>query len=770
LQLYVDRVTRARGTIAGLQVKIATPTDQEKIDAVNLKTYTAAAAAAQKALKDAQDYSAKYLAGALGGVASPAERAAQKDLDSANVRLEEAQHRVKVDSERKDATGGELVAEVQRKQLELAERIHQVTRETAQIEERAAGLSDRARFFGTGQTGEIVVAQLAARRQNAQALEDLDQKQRDNRLGGPNATHVPEALYNQQRAALLKAGSDTDVSYEREIAAAIASARTELERYDFEAGKKTAEERFKNDEARIRDLVKAHEALVKVTEQSDRVAEVNDRADEIGLQQQFRKSSRLTDLATPVGSTGSALQAAQRAYQEQLNLASQLDTIAQRGIDRAAYLANLKHEEYDKDIAIAQAHFKLTQEDGEAAINYAIKVAEIERKRLEDARTEAGKVFDAAVSGPKGLENLAKSFALSQGKAVFENLTQGLFTSSSLHSLVSPDSPAASLLRGTILEPHSAAVDADTAALLRHIAALNTAVGPSAGGGGFVSPSGLSSVASRLSFPGASYNDLPFGTGGGTSAVIGGLPGLTSGNSYTDLPLGTGEDSGALAGALGLTSTPVSGLSSLSKLAGPALLASGGAFAAYSGFKAGGTRGALEGTAGIAAIASSILPLISTTLLAAGPIGAIAAAGLGLITSFLGDPRQNRSNAINTALQNATYQAPTPLSVTEGVGGGYSDVDRFGNFRSSSLSPYPTVQQPYFDAPYNTTIPGRTVGQFGGPNPQANTPPAVVVQISTMDAKSFLDNHQNIADAMTLAVNKGSGQGLVSTLRDRIGR
>lgn len=691
------------------------------------------------------------VAPSLGGLNADAQAAREQLIGLGDARIAAQKALNLALKEQENAQAG-IAKDQTDKARESARKVDAINKQIEAIQERSRALADRAEL-GTGPLADIEVRRRAENRRYATEQADLAAQQRENRLGGPDTVRTPQSSFDALGRAQSAAHTQNLASLDAEefaartkaaedYADALAKISQEWDKWD----QHLASDRLKNAEAQIRALVKAHEELVKATEKSNKVAELGDKADESGLQLQFRKSSRLQELAAPIGSTGGALQAAQNSYQERLRLAKAVDDIEQRGIERAAQLSALKSEEYDKDLAIAQEKLKLTQEEGEAA-DYAIKVAEIERKRLEDARNDAGKVFDAIIaSGHKSFGDFASGLALQQGRAIFQNVTEGLFKTAgtALGGIIPQGGPLASIFKGTILEPREVtALDVHTSAMIKHAAALTAAAGRSVGGGGVVGSSGVSGIPGLSTF-GSDTNGL---TGGGTL-----IPEMPD-DGAIHVP---GIDATSWNSSDGL-------LKSASKFTGSALMAGAGAFTAYSGFKAGGARGALEGSAGIATMAASVLPLISTTLSMAGPIGMIAAAGLGLVTSLMGDPKVNRQNQINKTLQNDMYLAPTALNVTAGVGGGYADSDRYGTFRDSNLSPYPTVQQPYYDRPYGVTIPGRTTSQFGGSAPQ------VTVNYSAFDSKSIADHHEALIDAVVTGINKGSGTGLVETLRDRIG-
>jgi hypothetical protein len=111
------------------------------------------------------------------------------------------------------------------------------------------------------------------------------------------------------------------------------------------------------------------------------------------------------------------------------------------------------------------------------------------------------------------------------------------------------------------------------------------------------------------------------------------------------------------------------------------------------------------------------------------------------------------------------YLAPQAIKLTAGSNGGYSDVDQFGNVRSSSLSPYPIVSNPYLDVPRRTDVPGHTISPFGGYSNQTGA--QVNVTVHAMDSKSFMDHSDEIAGAVQNAL-KSNYHPLIKTVRDQL--
>ncbi len=231
------------------------------------------------------------------------------------------------------------------------------------------------------------------------------------------------------------------------------------------------------------------------------------------------------------------------------------------------------------------------------------------------------------------------------------------------------------------------------------------------------------------------------GSGGGTAGGLGPMYGLPSSTS--------GGGPGGYGGGISL---PGGGSSGIGKAAGYA----GAAFLGYQGVRSlakGGARNVVSGIGELAGAAAIVdQEPISKLIFAA------VAAGSTITSMFLGDPHQNRMNDIAHTLQTSQYMAPVSINASMTAGGGYADYDRFGGIRGSNLSPFPSVEQGFFDYRRGVTVPGRTDSNFGGAQ-------AVHVHVSTMDSKSFQDNSHLVAGAVRHAIMTGRATDLQETIR-----
>ncbi len=82
--------------------------------------------------------------------------------------------------------------------------------------------------------------------------------------------------------------------------------------------------------------------------------------------------------------------------------------------------------------------------------------------------------------------------------------------------------------------------------------------------------------------------------------------------------------------------------------------------------------------------------------------------------------------------------------------------------RGSGFSPFPTVEQGFYDARRNVSVPGRTLSNFGG---GAAPGQQVTVNVQTIDSRSFNDNSHLVAQALQHALMNNKATGLQETMR-----
>jgi len=132
----------------------------------------------------------------------------------------------------------------------------------------------------------------------------------------------------------------------------------------------------------------------------------------------------------------------------------------------------------------------------------------------------------------------------------------------------------------------------------------------------------------------------------------------------------------------------------------------GGAFGTYSGIKQGGARGGLTATASLAGTIAALDPEpISKTVLA---VVALAATG---ITMLLGDPKQKRAKELESEAASRRFTEPTGTDYVTDLYGRRVDYNKSGELRP------------------------------------------IIVQVSAMDAKSFIDRQEDIGEAVRQAID-----------------
>lgn len=304
--------------------------------------------------------------------------------------------------------------------------------------------------------------------------------------------------------------------------------------------------------------------------------------------------------------------------------------------------AGIREAALQNELAVTQDINAYREKSQQNQLEFEMRVAELQRKRLDDLRNTGAQLFDAALGGGSGLANFGKNFLLGQGRALAGNAFAELFKNVSGNIGL-----GGKVFQGTIFgqDPLKGATDMNTMATLdntRAMMAFSARIAASASGGGGGLVGGLEGISGI----------------GGDSAPDSYLGGGDWGDG-TILPAKTGGGGFSLGRALGIGGA-----------------AAGGGFGIYSGIKAGGGRGATTAAASAIAMAGSIIALSSKALAIAGPIGLLAGTGIGIIASAIfGDPKKNRASDIDAELQAARYTAPSSSTYT---------MDRFG--RSFDMS------------------------------------------------------------------------------------
>jgi len=297
----------------------------------------------------------------------------------------------------------------------------------------------------------------------------------------------------------------------------------------------------------------------------------------------------------------------------------------------------------------------------------------------------------------------------------------------------------------------------------------------------------LSSSPYGLSWPGTDID------GGWGAQALPGMPDISGSSPWNANNMGPASSPSGVAAAAGLTASASSGMSKTSGefasgvkdpigvLFGqggtysPNTAQTAGAIVGLAGAGFGAFKGISEMTKGGA---QNIAGGLGTTLMSVAPLTGpaapfVMAAGLlsDVVSAAFGDPRANRAKDISKKLQYSQFMAPEALNVTMDTSGNYADYSSSGQARGSDLSPWPIVQQPYYDPSHSTWVPGRIISQFGGPSGITSSP-APTVNIAALDSQSFHDamtrNSDMLEDVMTHVASKASGP-FLGTLRNQLG-
>jgi hypothetical protein len=500
--------------------------------------------------------------------------------------------------------------------------------------------------------------------------------------------------------------------------AAIAKENAASAKEDFEMARKSGEEASKNWDATYKTFNKTSAETVKnfmkAAEEAKRTRDEVDRI-QVGAERSeiVSRSNRAGGMAQLAYGPGQEGQAAVAAYQERIRLANEL------------YGFEMSHAKGYGDTVRAEAD--LDKEAYEAKTEQLQKIAELQRKNIDELRGMAGGLFESFFQGPKGIEQFAMNFLKGQGSIVFQDAIQQL-----LPKGLPFGGSSSPWLRGTILGQDPAkvatdatdATDANTAATTDNTTALRAfAMSSTGGGGGLYSPS--AGTFARMAGIG------PTGSGE-TATESWGLPteGMYSGGD-------SGEASGEAPNDFILTQPFPSGRASMSfaSKVGLGATVGMGAFSAYSGFKAGGTQGALQGVGGALAAGGALLKLLDPALKTIPVVGEIIGMALPLVSMLMGDPKANRSTQLQNEALAAAYRPPTVTDYTSDIYGNSVGYNYMGQSRPVQVTVQQTVQA--MDAPSLT--------QFLKRNPDA------------------------LSVGITSAINGGNAEDLVATMRARVG-
>jgi hypothetical protein len=384
-------------------------------------------------------------------------------------------------------------------------------------------------------------------------------------------------------------------------------------------------------------------------------------------------------------------------------------------------IADAKNDEDLKESAIDQQHQKYL----DAEIERQQALLQLALRQKEEFQNLAVGLFQSALHG--GTTNYLKQ----QGTGILDKVVgnaAGMAWGDISKIVPHASGPLGNLLQGTMFgpDPMKAATDLNTQATIDNTRALM--MSRTGGGGGRVGGSGLGSLAGigRVT-----------GTGGGVgypaNDPYGWMSGAGGPSDYDPSSPDTITPEGAAWGDNFWASNPTGGgMSSLAKYAGIGGTLAAGGFGLYSGIKAGGTQGDLtavgSGLGMAGGIVSMLIPKLASTL---GPIGMALGMGLGLVSTLLGDPKQNRAKDLTTQAQQRQFTMPTGVDYELSSSGGYEDYNYRGQSRTT-----------------------------------------VVNNVYAMDSKSFNDyliaNPSALSNGITSAIAGGNADDVVSSIAARV--
>jgi hypothetical protein len=396
-------------------------------------------------------------------------------------------------------------------------------------------------------------------------------------------------------------------------------------------------------------------------------------------------------------------------------------------LDAIRQISDLRRSTAEEMFRLTGDQFDRDRRGREIERQEVISLLELQKQKVNEYRETAGRVFDALkMRGGSGLTDFFRAQGDILQRQIFVNASERVFTSlGSTFGQVGKASGLGSLLRGTIFDPQNAqlatklnttATEDNTAAIREHSALLaGRAGGSTIGdynafsdyGGGVSEVTNLASQGNRVlsRIPGAAT------AAGRIGGFLGGLGTTFSGGLFAGLRSGgysiqTGDGQARVA----------SGAERAGNIAGSAALLAGSAVGVVSGLREGGARGTVTAV-GAALGAASAIPGPQQPILQAAALVA------GLVRGLFPDPKQEREKQIQRTIENARYEDPEAKNRSIDLGGNEFDYDKRGNMRP------------------------------------------IVVNVTAMDAKSFLDRKQDIAQAVHGALLDG-GTDLADSIRN----
>lgn len=673
---------------------------------------------------------------------------------------------------------------------------------------------------GLGFTGQDAlspeVAQLEKRFEiERNYLKELDkiQTEKDELIrklgGGAKAKTAADEIFGPKESEALQKRTQ---EFDKQVQETFKVHNTEMDKVAKEAG----EHAKKN----LEDLTKSLKEIQKVSDEEGKVIADSEKKqlERNATGEQAQRTRQRTATQLP-GAGNAGLANAEEDYQAKITLAKQLAQIeldavnekyareldelnALQGITEASKLnAEIQLTGAKQTLDTLKVTQKLAEDIDAAKITREEQIATLQQNDLSKYHDEAGKLFDAITKGGAGFQKYIQNGLKEQGKVIFENLlAKPLQALGGVGGNIGKSSGLGDILTGSIFDPKKAtnpAQTANTTALAQLTKSVDTLTGAITGNApnGASAPSVTGGLAGSISDLQESIpsSDLEKLMSGGSSPLDYGpdvLGSDTGGSGISSSDFGgvaataaaTAAAGGGIFGALtkafgggggkggGLLSTlfNTSGDSTTSQQVTAGIGTAGVLFAGteglLGGIKTGGARGGFAAAGSVLGTAAALDPEpISKAVLG------ISALATGLISALFPDPKVERQRQITEELSKAAYHQPDPITLSIGSNGNLTDTDYRGNVRNINATPLLQYynQATGFDPlhPNNlTTTAEREI--LPGAAAASQQPGAVIVNVTTMDAKSFLDNRDNIAEAVRVAIQDGHGlrNTLVNTL------
>jgi hypothetical protein len=386
------------------------------------------------------------------------------------------------------------------------------------------------------------------------------------------------------------------------------------------------------------------------------------------------------------------------------------------------YLQNLddakRANEGERETKKRQAELLYDRERMQIRMDGELRIGEIHKQSVEESKKVAGELFDAIRTHSTG--SFIKGQFTNIERTVFSNFAGGIIHGgmTQLGKILNPletGSNGQANWLGALLQGTPLGINQEVQSRNRNTQAIENLTSAITGAGG-ASGSGASTAAGVAS----RFTGLPisgffgaitklFGGGGSYNPTNADLAGLVP-------SMGPDAGGGTFSGNTSGTGTAAAAFRA-NWLGGAAALAGAG-LGAYAGFSRGGTGGILTGTGSLLGGVGAALSLVDKSLGVAGPIGALAGMGLGLVSMFLGNSVEQRYKQMQNNVAGSYDRLPSSISEQFDISGYQSHI----------------------------VGPGKA-GVVGGVN----------IHINAIDTKSIIDHWSPIADAVKHAVDMNHG-------------